>query len=239
MQPLAVRRDMAWSLAWMYLLLGALLCGCSPCAAWQARCYSPPHCNTHGKKFLTSSLHSISAGFGSGGDPVLRLPLIEAELAILLSNIEDTGDSSSAARRLELEEAINDAKTAAEFSVRRAQLEFYSVFSLADLDAMDKVWSREVHVRCVHPGMASLEGREEVMQSWAEIFLSSPAFQIEPARSRIEICGRTAVCSCIEETPDGGRLEALNIYRREGGNWRMTLHMASPVVPRIVANPGF
>jgi ketosteroid isomerase-like protein len=161
---------------------------------------------------------------------------MEAELAILLSDI-DGGGSALAARRLELEEAISDAKTAAEFSVRRAQSEFYSAFSSADLDAMHEVWSREVHVRCVHPGMASLEGREEVMRSWAQIFLS-PAFVIEPSRSQIEICGRTAVCSCIEETPGGGRLEALNLYRREGGNWRMTLHMASPVVQQIVEKPG-
>jgi ketosteroid isomerase-like protein len=159
---------------------------------------------------------------------------MEAELATIQSDTDDT------ARRLELEEAISDAKTAGEFSVRRAQSEFYTAFSTADLDAMDKVWSREVHVRCVHPGMTSLEGREEVMQSWAQLF-SSPAdaFKIEPSRSRIEICGRTAVCSCIEETPGGGRLEALNLYRREGGNWRMVLHMASPVVQRIIPNPGF
>lgn len=230
MRPLPVKREMACSLTWTGLLLGALLCGCSLCAAWQARCLPP-----HGRKFFSSSLHSISSGLGSGGDPVLRLPLMEAELAILLSDI-DGEDSSSVARRLELEEAISDAKIAAEFSVRRAQSEFYRAFSSADLDAMHKVWSREVHVRCVHPGMASLEGREAVMRSWEQIF-SLPAFEIEPSRQQIEICRRTAVCSCIEETPSGGRLEALNIYRRDGGNWRMTLHMASPVVRPIAENP--
>lgn len=158
-------------------------------------------------------------------DPVLRLPLMEAELATL----DNDKDPS------ELKMAIGDAKTAAEFGVRRAQLEFYDAFSRGDIDAMERVWSTQSHVRCVHPGMSSIEGREAVMDSWRQIFSSGGGgeknnFAIEPSRAQIEICGLTAICSCIEETEGGGELEALNIYKREAGNWRMTLHMAGPVI---------
>jgi ketosteroid isomerase-like protein len=158
-------------------------------------------------------------------DPVLRLPLMEAELAALGQGNDPT----------QLKSAIANAKTAAEFGVRRAQLEFYEAFADGDLKAMERVWATESPVRCVHPAMSSLEGREAVMSSWKQIFSSSGQqgkFNIEPDRVQIEICGLTAICSCVEKTEGGGELEALNIYKREGGNWRMTLHMAGPVIVR-------
>jgi hypothetical protein len=152
----------------------------------------------------------------------------------LVEIVEDHEDDVDN-KRQELESAIFDAKTAAEFGVRKAQLKFYDAFSKGDLEAMGNVWSTESHVRCVHPGMGSLEGREKVLESWRHIFLSGgdgtdQPFQIEPDRSRVEIYGLVAICSCIEKTEGGGNLEALNIYKREGGSWRMTLHMAGPIV---------
>lgn len=169
------------------------------------------------------------------GDPVLRLPLMEAELAALEGNSNNDKDAADSASKLKT--SISDAKTAAEFGVRRAQLEFYDAFSSADIDAMDKVWSTESHVRCVHPGMSSLEGRESVMESWKQMFSMGSGgggrmFSIEPERAQVEVCGLTAICSCVEKTEGGGSLEALNIYKREGSSWRMTLHMAGPVVVR-------
>ena len=56
------------------------------------------------------------------------------------------------------------------------------------------------------------------------------SFAIEPENVRIDICGMTAICSCVERTPGGGRLEAINVYKREGGSWKMTLHQAGPVI---------
>jgi ketosteroid isomerase-like protein len=148
---------------------------------------------------------------------------MEAELATL-------GQCDDPTQR---ESDIANAKTAAEFGVRRAQLEFYEAFSNGDLKAMERVWAMESPVRCVHPAMSSLEGREAVISSWQQLF--SPGgqqgnFKIEPDRVQIDICGLTAICSCVEKTEGGGELEALNIYKREGGNWRMTLHMAGPVL---------
>ena len=152
---------------------------------------------------------------------------MEAELATL--------DSSSSQEEFsKLQSAISDAKTAAEFGVRRAQVEFYNAFATGDIKAMEQVWSTESHVRCVHPGMGSLEGREAVLESWKQIFGSGGEdFEIEPARTQIEISGLTAICSCVEKAQGGGQLEALNIYKREGGSWRMTLHMAGPVVVQV------
>lgn len=172
----------------------------------------------------TSTLFMSEPSFANQDDPVLQLPLMEAELA---------SSDISKERKLELQEEIANAKTAAEFGVRSAQLLFYEAFSNQDEDAMRKVWSTDNDsVRCVHPGMESLNGTDEVMKSWSLVF-RGPPFPIEPLRVKIEICGKTALCSCIEKTSNGGKLEALNVYRREGGSWKMTLHMASPIVMRV------
>ena len=101
---------------------------------------------------------------------------------------------------------------------------------------MDRLWStKDPNVRVVHPGMMSLQGRDAVMASWKQI-LASPGtgtkeFEIRPSRTQVDICGLVAICSCIESTSKGGgNLEALNIYKREGGTWRMILHQAGPIL---------
>jgi ketosteroid isomerase-like protein len=176
-----------------------------------------------------TTLLYASARNNEKDDQVVLLPLLEAQLAAATNDPQ---------RQEELQTQISDAKTAAEFGVRRAQVLFYDAFSSADFEAMSNLWSKEYPVRCVHPGMASLDGRDDVMESWKQIFNAgssgedSSPFTIRPANAKLDICGTTAICSCIEQTPGGGKLEALNIYKREDGIWKMTLHMACPVVDR-------
>ena len=150
-------------------------------------------------------------------DPVLRLPLMEAELATLMEGGES--DDENRQQKEDLKEAISNAKTSAEFGVRKAQSEFYDAFSRGDNEAMERVWSSKSTVRCVHPGMASLEGRDKVMSSWKQIFQSGggDSFDIEPSRTVVEIHGLVALCSCVEKTNGGGNLEALNVYNGKMG----------------------
>uniref|UniRef100_A0A7S4IF26 SnoaL-like domain-containing protein n=2 Tax=Odontella aurita TaxID=265563 RepID=A0A7S4IF26_9STRA len=178
------------------------------------------------RQIKISPFHFRVSANDDQNDPVLRLPLLESEL----STMSPCDDEVSERRRQELQSSVENARTAAEFGVRRAQVNFYEAFSNGDVSAMESVWSDKGLVRCVHPGMSALEGKDEVMKSWAQIFSQGELFNIEPSRVHVEVCGMSAIVSCIEETPNGGKLEALNIYRREGGAWRMTLHMASPVI---------
>mmetsp|Transcript_8421 Transcript_8421/g.11068 ORF Transcript_8421/g.11068 Transcript_8421/m.11068 type:complete len:202 (+) Transcript_8421:113-718(+) len=164
------------------------------------------------------SLQSLSSS-GEKNDQVSQLPLLEAELA----------SCQEMEKREELQGQIDDAKISAEFGIRRVQSTFYDAFSNQDLTAMAEIWSTSQDVRCVHPGMPSLMGNELIMQSWEQIFSPGQAFTIQPSLSKIDICGQTALCSCVEETPGGGKLECLNVYRREDGAWKMILHMASPI----------
>jgi hypothetical protein len=196
-------------------------------------------------------------------DPILRLPSLEAELVSLDMTIRmkkrDGGDEDARLdnKRQKLRSEIDDVKTAAEFSVRKAQYRFYEAFTNSDLDAMRSVWSDSTDVRCIHPGMECIDGINDIMFSWQQIFgpnstaaaaaknqgrTPSPtpsSFMIEPDRSKIQIFGVTAMCSCIEKTqPGNGLLECLNVYRREDGEWKMILHMASPIVMRTSKSGG-
>jgi ketosteroid isomerase-like protein len=190
---------------WLVVLVSSFCC--LPTFAWQLSGQRI----TQGRSSLFSSAQD---------DPISRLPLMEAELAS-----ETDGD-----KRVKLKEGIDSAKTNAEFGVRKAQFNFYDAFTNQDLEAMKDVWSSAEDARCVHPGMASMNGSEIIMRSWAQIFMQGPGFAIKPSRTRIDISGQTALCSCIEETPGGGKLECLNVYRREDGIWKMILHMASPIM---------
>ena len=168
----------------------------------------------------------------------------------LLDDDDDDGDddddvptsseiSKKKNRRIqELEDQIDNARTAAEFGIRKAQTEFYDAFSSQDLKMMENLWSHSDDICCVHPGMESLQGYDSVIESWEQIFAGfslvgddDNEFNIEPSRVTIDICGQTAICKCVEKV-NGGKLEALNLYRREDGKWRMTMHMASPTVMR-------
>jgi len=170
-------------------------------------------------KYRTQEHNSLLFTTDSSDDPISRLPLMEAEL------LSETDEE----KRQLLMDSISDAKTGGEFGVRSAQFRFYEAFSNQDVTLMKDVWSTNKDIRCIHPGMQSLNGPEAVHDSWQQIFKGN-AFTIQPKRTQIDISGQTALCSCIEETPDGGLLECLNIYKRENASWKMILHMASPIV---------
>jgi hypothetical protein len=152
-------------------------------------------------------------------DPVVQLPLLEAQLA----------NESNEGRREELQSKIDNAQTAGEFGVRKAQVEFYDAFSNQDFGKMENLWAMEQDCQCIHPGMACIDGRTTILRSWSILFQSSPGFEIEPTETQMDICGSTAICRCVEAVGPTSRLEALNIYKREQGAWKMTLHMAVPI----------
>mmetsp|Transcript_30103 Transcript_30103/g.45891 ORF Transcript_30103/g.45891 Transcript_30103/m.45891 type:complete len:218 (+) Transcript_30103:34-687(+) len=180
------------------------------------------------RDFALTIMHQNLRVNDDDADPVSQLPLMEAELEALKSTQKKSEVEEN--RLSDLTIAIQDSKNAAEFGIRRSQVEFYNAFSEQDLGAMEQLWSTQPDVRCIHPGIACLDGHKAVIQSWALIFANAPKFTIQPSRTRINICGQTALCSCVEETPDGGKLECLNVYRRERGTWKMILHMASPII---------
>merc|ERR1719491_1365108 len=153
--------------------------------------------------------NSVSSEDNNNIDDVMLLPVLEADLARLKasSSSATTQDEEGGAAVIqdvikELEEKIDNAKTAAEFGIRKTQSEFYDAFSNHNLQQMTEVWSRCDDVSCVHPMGGKLQGNEAVMQSWKNTFSgvqrseedddeTEENFRIVPSRVDITICGRT------------------------------------------------
>jgi len=156
----------------------------------------------------------------SSEDPIIQLPQWQAQLA-------EAADDPD--KKATLKSKIDQAKMSAEFGVRKAQSQFYEAFSNQDYDLMSNLWSNGQDTQCNHPGMPRMTGRDEILTSWRDLF-NGPQMDVEPTETLVDICGGTAICKCLEQIDTSSKLEALNIYKREEGEWKMTFHMASPVL---------
>lgn len=122
-------------------------------------------------------------------------------------------------------------------SPEAAETAFYEAFAATDLAAMGLVW-REESV-CVHPGGALLVGKSAVMQSWAEILggAASPRIehrrihQIDAADLRIHVV-QERIQPAGDPAATPSLVIATNIYARDPGGWRLSIHHASlPLMP--------
>ena len=119
-----------------------------------------------------------------------------------------------------------------EVAVLAANAEFYRAFSQRDASAMEAIWLDAPHIACLHPGHPPLFGREDVMDSWHEIFESEEdEMEIAAGQVRCRVSGIVARVSCLEMLqPGDGSLAATNIFERHGGRWRIVLHHAGPLM---------
>jgi len=103
---------------------------------------------------------------------------------------------------------------------------FYAAFAAKDLAAMVDVWSAGEPLYCLHPGWPLLVGQDAVMQSWAGIFGSGgPTIEGEAQTAYAE--GQVGLVICTERLGNGV-LAASNLFRLEGGRWRLFHHQAGP-----------
>jgi len=125
---------------------------------------------------------------------------------------------------------MSPADTAA---VAEANRRFYEALQSRDFETMERCWSHEPEVSCVHPGWHRLDGWDEVARSWQAIFKNSRPWTVAFEDERVFLAGTIAVVLCAEkiESVGGGepaRMEATNIFRRRGPAWEMVHHHASP-----------
>ncbi len=110
---------------------------------------------------------------------------------------------------------------------------FYAAFAERDQDAMERVWSAEKPISCTHPGWQTLDGHEEVMESWAAILSNPEAPEIFCRARRAAIYGDMAIVTCVEEittqNDEHEFLAATNVFVRTGRVWTMVHHQAGPV----------
>ncbi|MEM7256676.1 MAG: nuclear transport factor 2 family protein [Pseudomonadota bacterium] len=115
---------------------------------------------------------------------------------------------------------------------KEAEDAFYLAIENADLKSMMSIWSDNDATVCIHPGAPRLEGRDEIRQSWQEIFEASPSMAFSISDERITQDDRLAVHLVKEEIVIEGEIVSImlttNIYHLIDGGWRMMLHHSSP-----------
>ncbi len=118
---------------------------------------------------------------------------------------------------------------AASASERNAVLavngEFYRAFREGDVKAMNKVWGWSGEIAVEHPSGWRLEGRREVMHSWAAIMRQPP--NITCKVQGVSFASEKATVYCDEQL-NTGSVRMKNIFHREDGAWKMIYHGPVP-----------
>ncbi len=104
---------------------------------------------------------------------------------------------------------------------------FYLAFNSGDISQMAAVWAEQHPCVCVHPGWAPILGRDEVLQSWEQIFDGRPDdMNISCHGARVLVQGDVYSVICFEKLP-AGWLVATNNFVIESGVARLVHHQAS------------
>lgn len=118
--------------------------------------------------------------------------------------------------------------------VRKASERFYDALNRllgGDASVLTDVWSHTEAATAMHPVGGRQVGWDDVQRSWEQIAPLSSGGQVELDDQVIEVIGDAA----YEVGFERGQMElageritldhrVTNIYRREGGQWKMVLH---------------
>ncbi|HLZ39002.1 MAG TPA: nuclear transport factor 2 family protein [Mycobacteriales bacterium] len=125
-------------------------------------------------------------------------------------------------------------------AVEEVNTELYAAVEAGDLDRIGAVWDDGNDVSCVHPGWARLEGRANVLRSWALIMANTAYIEFFLTDVRVEVSGDLAVVTCAENILAGthdeegigesARVVATNVFRRTPHGWRLAVRHGSPVL---------
>ena len=117
---------------------------------------------------------------------------------------------------------------------------FYRALESLDISQMEAVWWHEDWVNCLHPGGDLINGWEDILESWANIFRSTEKLRVTVNRIIVHVLGDAAWVSCIENvtsTYESGfetaMVETTNIFARRQGVWRMAHHHTTPLPGRL------
>ena len=115
---------------------------------------------------------------------------------------------------------------------------FYLAFNSRDAVQMSGLWAEDYPCVCIHPGWAPLLGREEILQSWENIFSGQEqGVQITCHSPRVLLQGDLFSVICYEQLPTSW-LVATNNFVIEAGSVRMVHHQASQcMVPPELDEP--
>lgn len=114
--------------------------------------------------------------------------------------------------------------------------QFYRALSLADFNAMARLWLDSDEAVCVHPGWPPLHGWPAIRESWRTIFQNQGPLHVWPSETQVRVFGQTAEVNCLEnidtaQVPGTGVIQtrATNIFRSVDDLWKMLEHHAFPL----------
>jgi ketosteroid isomerase-like protein len=110
---------------------------------------------------------------------------------------------------------------------------FYDAHERRDLDAMREVWEHSTRVVCVHPGWPILRTWPVVEESWRRILAGPGRNQFILTNETAVVDGQLAWVTLDENLVDGamaGTIAATNVFRNDGGSWKLVVHHGSPVM---------
>jgi len=123
-----------------------------------------------------------------------------------------------------------------ENEVREASQQFYSGLTKmldGDLNVMDTIWSHDDTVTAMHPIDGRETGWNEVRNSFVQFAKASSSGTVEITDQVIQVQGDLAYEIGLETgqftlagKPITIKQRVTNIYRREGGQWKMVHHHA-------------
>jgi hypothetical protein len=123
-----------------------------------------------------------------------------------------------------------------EKEVFKANEGFYRAFESLDIKEMEKVWAREAHIQCGHPGWRILRGWDPVMESWRRIFENTPSIRFTLTDVSVEIRASLAwvtlyenLNSSLEGQSVSATILTTNIFAKGPAGWRMNHHHGSSV----------
>lgn len=124
--------------------------------------------------------------------------------------------------------AQNESDRAEILALNRA---FYKAFRESDMQRMASIWGQREPIAVQHPATRRIDGRANVLASWAQILAAPPAIACEVESSARE-AGKWAVI-CIEHL-NPGTVRMINIFHKESGDWKMIYHGPAPK-PAVVS----
>lgn len=111
---------------------------------------------------------------------------------------------------------------------------FYTAFTSASFDSMERLWAEKSAVFCCHPGWPPILARSEIVASWREIFSHGAPRDIAFIPLQMSEVGGVGIACGIEILGEA-RFACTNLFVREGDSWRMMHHHAGPLAPGMLA----
>ena len=113
---------------------------------------------------------------------------------------------------------------------------FYKALGTRDLELMGTVFVHDDRAGCMHPGWVMLKGWEAIRQSWENVFDPRDQLEIKLHNLTVELEGDAAWVTCIQELIYINREPVImnvsvstNIFVKNGSQWKMVIHQASPM----------